>query len=194
MKLIPIAFIGLLLTTDSAFGETSFSEAFEEADPVPEGAESELYYSISDCTLQRVIINLDYCQKVERGVGDRIIKSTVFLNEVSKISVSEFRNKPMITFHFDIEKPSLLTHFLDSFMTDRETALQNYVRGQRQAVETANILSSKTSESCGDTPTKLPNEETRVFFLEALPTNWESFVELAKECRAPKSLRLVEDY
>lgn len=170
--------------------ETSISEAFERADP-SKSIRTEISYNIKGCMFQHIIVNINYCGLTGLGERDRTIIKNIDLAEVDEIKISRTLGKFFMNFELDYGAPGTAFILLDRIMNGSEGAFEIYSERIDAALASADLNSGSTFSNCdGTPPTHESKQVSLTLITEVEPEGWLRLVDLARECRSPKHLKL----
>lgn len=176
----------------------SLSKSFERADRLSEGEaakkDNEISYNFKNCTLERTLVNVGYCEKLGEGDRDRIIKTVINLEEVSEIQAKEHRGYFMLTFQFDFNKPGILSLLIDRALNGAEGSSQRHFERHLEAIEDIDLTSGMTFTRCDGTTGPKSNDTHSSFFFRKAPDNWHRIADIARECRSPRGFAFLNAY
>lgn len=178
----------ILFSSHASANETSLVEAFENAENFTVGDRNQVTYKLENCVLQKVVTNFNYCKFMGQGEGHRLVTTSVDFREVEAISVSDVRGKFHISFDLDFGGPGTEFIMEDRLLNGEEGGFERFHEKNMAALEETELNSGNTFSNCDRTEAQKSKEMSIALFTDLEPDGWAEMIDLARECRSPKTL------
>lgn len=181
-----------LVAAPLAAEQSTIVAGFVAANVSAADAENEVAFDIDGCVFEKTLVNLKYCTRTGKGEGDRTIITRIDLSEVQAVSTMLFRGKFRMGFELDFDGPGSGFILMDRALNGSEGALKRYAKRREAALEEAELRSGTSFSRCDGSPPHIQKDANISVISNAEPEGWRLLVDLARNCRAPKSVELKE--
>lgn len=165
---------------------------FEAATLLAPDAKYKTNFEIDGCIFKRTTVDPVFCALAGKGDGDRTFVTTIDLSEVRVISTMLQRGKFHMSFELDHDEPGGDFIAKDLRENGAEGLMERFIERRKAALDKAELRSAKSLSRCDGSPPHIRKEAVISVISNAEPEGWRLLVDLARECRAPKSLELKE--
>ena len=123
-----------------------------------------------------------------QGEGHRLITTTIDFREVAAITVDEVHGHFYISLDLDFGRPGGWSILVDRLLNGNEGGFKRYSERSAAALEESELNSGTTFSNCDGTESQKTKEVSIALFTELEPDGWSELIDLARECRSPKTL------
>jgi len=181
---IVACYVSIHIPSHAFANDTSLVEAFESATKFTAERRNKVTYKLENCVLQKVLTNLNYC----KGGGHRVITTSIDFREVKAIDVADVHGSFIISFDLDFGGPGAGFILLDRLLNGAEGGFERYSEKSDAALEKAKLNSGVTFSNCDGTVSQESNQMALALITKLEPEGWSRMIDIARECRSPKSL------